>query len=151
MNTLLSGLVRASQGVTALGAITGLFALMKMGAGVSALASGFTVWVLLPFGITLMALMRRPSSIIGTLGLLACGAFGLAMYFDLVFPSTRLRSTAGLAFLFVPFWQTAGSVVAVALSLSLDYFNLIARCPTCGQRWPRPRGICATCASQEAS
>lgn len=147
----LTPLLRIAHGVTILGALAGVLAMVKMAGRVSTLASLITVWVLLPFVLASVALAKRPSSTVGTLALLASSCFGLVIYYDLLFPSSRNSSTAGLAFMFVPLWQTLACLLAIALSLGLDFFNATFRCPSCGGRLSSGATNCAKCSQGEDS
>jgi hypothetical protein len=120
MNPRRSLLIRVALGVTLAGALVAVVSLVRMGDGLSILISGFTLWVLLPFAIGWGALRRRPWARFGAGGILVSSTFGLVMYFSLAFPLSRQSSTAGLAFIFLPLWQTALCACAIVFSLAAD-------------------------------
>ena len=95
-------------------------ALVKMGGRPLALFTPFTLWVLLPFALVAATIARRPSPFVGVLALLAAGLFGSVAYFDLLFPTSRIRSTAALAFVFIPIWQLALYGCALGVSFVFD-------------------------------
>jgi hypothetical protein len=106
----------------------------------------FGAWVLLPFGITLWALNRRPVSVPVVLALLLSSCWALALYGELVFPVSRQRSTAGLAFIFVPLWHLMWALIALAISLGKSLFTQPGRCASC-QRYLQPGAtMCSDCA-----
>ena len=86
------------------GAFLAITAMAKHGTFSLALLC-FGSWVLLPFGVSLLLLIKRQPSAVGYLFLTGASLFGAALYFDLAFPSSKVRSTVGLAFIFIPLWQ----------------------------------------------
>jgi hypothetical protein len=133
---------RVSQGITVIGAVIALLAMTKMG---GSLASPFTAWVLLPFILTFVTLMRRATSWVGIVGLAAVSAVWSAGYLDLVFPRGHVNSTAGLAFVFVPLWQLLSYLVFAAISGLVDYLNATVICSVCKRRLSLKHAICPTC------
>ena len=105
-----------AQGITIGGAIVAVVAMHRMAGGASILATPFSVWVLLPYVLIATTLSWRPSPLIGAAALAAAGVFGTVLYLDLIFPSSRIRSTTALAFLFIPLWQLGVYALAVVLS-----------------------------------
>jgi len=129
-----------AQAVTLAGAVVAVIAMVKMAGGASILATPISIWVLLPYILVATTLASRPAPFIGVLALLAAGLFGSILYLDLIFPSSRIRSTAALAFLFVPFWQLGLYVVAVVLSF---VFGARSRRPKLARDSWRPARVIA--------
>jgi hypothetical protein len=100
------GLRGAAIAVTGLGAAALVAAQVRLsGGGLDFLAAfPFLLWGLAPFGLAIIGLKVQPVSAGGTIGVIATSSFGLAMYADLV-TASRISSTAGLAFVFIPLWQ----------------------------------------------
>ena len=113
--------IRVSQRLTLAGAVMAIASMVKMTNGLSGIASLFTAWVLLPFALAFLALAMRPSSLVGVLAVLSSSLFAVLVYFDLLAPRAHLSSTAGLAFLFIPLWQTAWCVCGIAIALGVNY------------------------------
>jgi hypothetical protein len=106
-----------AMAVTALGALVLLAALLRLSGGIEALvaASPFGLWALTPFAVAFFGLRSRTVRTGRSLGLILASGFGLALYADLLL-SSRLSSTAGLAFVFIPLWQVLGCGVVLALT-----------------------------------
>ncbi len=120
MNPKPSVLTWLALGATLAEAAVAIAALVKMGGAASGLFTPFTLWALLPFALVATTIARRPSPFVGVLGLLAAGLFGSVAYFDLLFPTSRIRSTAALDFVFIPMWQLAFYGCALGVSFVFD-------------------------------
>lgn len=92
--------------ISGVGAVALVAAAFRMSGGGTAflLVTPFILWGLTPFALALFSLRGRRVRTARALGMVATSAFGLAIYGDL-YLATRQSSTAGLAFLFIPFWQ----------------------------------------------
>jgi hypothetical protein len=97
------------------GAIVAILAQLRLADGFNLGVVLFAPWVLLPFAMAYLGVQARPESRGRALGLGLASAFGILVYLDLLL-SSRLSSTAGLAFIFVPLWQSLGSGVVLALT-----------------------------------
>lgn len=145
MNRKTGAFALLGQGVTVGGAILAVTSMWKMSGGTSTLASLMTLWVLLPFALTSTILAKRPSSATAVLGLLVGSLFGCVMYYDLLFPSSTMKSTAGLAYIFVPLWQSIWCLIASAFSLAADFRKDNARCQKCRRRFATLTAVCPSC------
>jgi hypothetical protein len=145
MNRKTAVFILFTQGITVVGAILAVASMIKMSGGISTLGSLATLWVLLPFAIASATLAKRPSSAGAVLALLLGSLFGGAGYYDLLFPSSRMRSTAALAYIFIPLWQTIWCLCAAAFSLAVDFRKDNARCPNCSIRFATRTMLCPSC------
>jgi hypothetical protein len=145
MTTRPTALIYLEQGVNLAGGAMAVAAMVKMGGGAEALASLFTPWVLLPFGLTFAALARRPSSPVALCAFLLGSILSLLAYYDLAFPSSRVRSTAAVAFIFFPLWQTVWTIAVAACSLVVDFRRAHMRCRNCRERFETEAMRCPSC------
>jgi hypothetical protein len=145
MNTRPTALTLLAQVANLLSAAAAVTAMVKMGGGVGALASLFTVWVLLPFVLTFAALAMKPSSAVVLCVFFLGSVLSLFAYYDLAFPSSRIRSTAALAFIFLPLWQTIWTLGVAACSLIVDFRQAHAPCQNCGERFETEAIRCPSC------
>ena len=99
-----------------LGSAALLASMARLSAGEAPIIAwlAYGAWGLLPFLLTVAVLTRRRPGVWRSILFTCISAFALVMYGDLLF-ATRLSSTAGLAFLFIPLWQLLGCVVILAL------------------------------------
>jgi hypothetical protein len=103
--------------ISVLGAAVLIAASYRLSGGAEALlkASPFVVWGLVPFALGVFGLRGKAAGVPRSLGVVLASGFGLAMYSDLLW-STHLSSTAGLAFLFIPLWQSLGCAAALVFT-----------------------------------
>ena len=111
----LSSAARFVQIAGIVGAIVGLLAQVRLAGGPSMGVVLFGPWLVLPFALAFQGLRTVPDSLVRVVGLGGMNAFGLAMYLDLLLAS-RLSSTAGLGFFFVPLWQVIGCAVVLVFT-----------------------------------
>ena len=110
-----SGPYAVVQYVALAGAAAALMAQIRLAGRLSVGSALFAPWALLPFVVAYIGMRSRPDSGLRALGLGLASVFGLVPYLDLALAS-RLSSTAGLAFLFVPLWQVLGCGVILLLT-----------------------------------
>jgi hypothetical protein len=105
--------------ITGVGVAALIAAAVRLSGGVEALLSviPFMIWGLAPFALALFGLRGRGGTTPRVLGIVAASGFGMAMYANLYLAS-RLSSTAGLAFLFIPLWQLLGCGAVLVLTRS---------------------------------
>jgi hypothetical protein len=101
--------------VSAIGAAVLIGASIRLGGGIANL-SPFVAWGLFPFGLGVFGLRAKGVGVPRSVGVILASGFGLAVYGNLLL-SSRLSSTAGLAFLFIPIWQTVACGAALLLTL----------------------------------
>lgn len=104
--------------VTVLGAAAQVAASVLMSGGGAEFLWGmpFFIWGLVPFGLGLFGVRRKGVGLPRSTAVTLASGFGLAMYANLIW-SSHLSSTAGLAFLFVPLWQTVACAVGLFLTI----------------------------------
>lgn len=104
--------------VTALGAAALVGAGVRLtGGGVAFLLAGpFLVWGLIPFGLGLLGVFRNGVGLPRSIAVILASGFGLTMYADLIW-SSHLSSTAGLALVFIPLWQTLACAVGLLVTI----------------------------------
>jgi hypothetical protein len=73
-------------------------------------------WPLIPFAVALFGVRHPDVTTARSIGIAGASGFGLASYADLIVAS-RLSSTAGLAFLFIPLWQLIACAVVMAFTI----------------------------------
>jgi hypothetical protein len=111
------GLRLLAGGVTLAGIAAVVAAEVRLSGGEFSLgALPLFAWPLIPFGVALFGVSDPHVTTARSIGIAGASGFGLASYADLVVAS-RLSSTAGLAFLFIPLWQLIGCAVVMAFTI----------------------------------
>ena len=101
--------------VAGVGALVAAAYRMTGGLQAFLLAAPFVVWGLAPFAVALWSVRRPPVTLLRAIGLIATSGFGLCLYLQLCL-ATRLSSTVGLMFLFIPLWQLVGCALVILLT-----------------------------------